>query len=512
MADDDVNTRLLIRAALEQDGWAVHEAGDGADACNTIERVEPNVVVLDVGMPEMNGFEVCTRMRSVPRLRHVPVMMLTALDDQESIDRAYQVGATDFLTKPFNYKILNQRLRYMYRAEQDARALRNERDFVSAVVDNSAALVLILDAEGRVLRFNESCQRASGYSLEDVRGQPLWDALSEMGARDRERVAFERLIAERGTSHYEGVWATRDGGRREIAWSNSVLLSRDGGVEHVVCTGLDITERNDAEKRVRFLASYDPLTGLPNRRLVTEHLARALSTAGQEHVAILVLNIDRFKHVNATLGHVAGDQFLAEVADRLEKSLRLSNVLSRHNSGLRTELGRLGGDEFTVLVTGVVEASEVVAILERLQLALGRPFSHGDQKFTMTASVGAALYPTDGVDSETLLTNAESATHAARRERRGGYHFYSEDMHSGVSDRLSLETEIRQAIEQGELVLYYQPKAFTRSGRIAGAEALLRWQHPTRGTLAPASFIDVAEDAGSSSPSANGCSARPAAR
>ncbi len=288
VADDDVNTRLFIRTALEADGWTVHEAVDGAEACDLVERIEPNAALLDVGMPEMNGFEACARLRGLRSGRHIPVMMLTSLDDQESIDQAYEVGATDFLSKPFNYRILTQRLRYMYRAEQDARALRSERDFVSAVVDNSAALVLILDPHGRILRFNESCERVSGYSRDDVAGKAFWDVLTDPAARDRERVAFERLIAERGRSHYEGIWTAKDGSQREIAWSNSVLLNRDGDVEHVVGTGLDITERNEAEEKVRFLASYDPLTGLPNRQLVTEQLKEDVAAAGGRHLAILI--------------------------------------------------------------------------------------------------------------------------------------------------------------------------------------------------------------------------------
>ena len=496
VADDDVNTRLFIRTALEADGWTVHEAVDGAEACDLVERIEPNAALLDVGMPEMNGFEACARLRGLRSGRHIPVMMLTSLDDQESIDQAYEVGATDFLSKPFNYRILTQRLRYMYRAEQDARALRSERDFVSAVVDNSAALVLILDPHGRILRFNESCERVSGYSRDDVAGKAFWDVLTDPAARDRERVAFERLIAERGRSHYEGIWTAKDGSQREIAWSNSVLLNRDGDVEHVVGTGLDITERNEAEEKVRFLASYDPLTGLPNRQLVTEQLKEDVAAAGGRHLAILILNLDRFKHVNATLGHRGGDMLLVEVADRLAKSLRLSHALTPHNPNLSTKLGRRGGDEFIALLNGVAGATEVVAIIERLQCALRRPFKCGDQEFRITASIGAALFPADGADSETLMANAESATHSARKERRGNCHFYSVAAHSGVSELLSLEAELSQAVERGELEIHYQPKALTRSGELGGAEALVRWNHPSRGLLAPTAFIDVAEDAG----------------
>ena len=493
VAEDDRATRGLIRAALEPDFWTIEEAGDGLHACEVAERIQPDIVLLDVGMPRMDGFEACARLRTQPSTQHTPVMMMTAMDDQESISRAYEVGATDFLPKPFNFTILRQRLQYMRRAQQDRNALRNERDFASAVVEHSAALVLILDPAGHIVRFNESCERVSVHSQNEVEGRLVWDVLSGPD----ERGAFERLIAERGTNHYEGSWTINDGSQREIAWSNSVLLDSHDAIEHVVCTGLDITSRNQAEERARFLASYDPLTSLPNRRLITERVDRAIvATAAEQQLAVLLFDLDRFTDVNATLGYEAGDQLLKTVSDRLAKSLQLSNVLTRHNPDLRTELGRLGGDEFIVLATGVQEASEVAAIVERLQQALGRSLKWKDQELTMTASVGAALYPADGSDSESLLRNSESAMRAARNKMRGSYHFYSPDLHRSISKRLSLEQELRQAVERGEFVLHYQPKRFTGSGHISGAEALIRWQHPSQGLLSPGSFIDIAEETG----------------
>ena len=309
---------------------------------------------------------------------------------------------------------------------------------------------------------------------------------------------FDRLISERATRHYEGSWTAADGSRREIAWSNAVLVDDDDAVEHVVCTGLDITERNEAEEKIRFLASYDPLTGLPNRSLMAERVDRAIVAADEDgqQLAVLFLDLDRFKYVNATLGHAVGDQLLKGVAERLAKSLRLSDVLARHNQGLRTELGRLAGDDFTVLLTGVSHAKEVAGIIERLQGALHRPFKLEDQEYMVTASVGATLYPADRTDAEGLLRNAESAMCASRDERRGGYHFYSAAMHTSVSRRFSLESELRKAIERGELVLHYQPKVSVETRTIVGAEALVRWQHPSRGLLPPATFIEVAEETG----------------
>ena len=494
VAEDDGTTRLLIRAALEQDGWVVAEAVDGADACAVVERVQPDIILLDVSMPKLDGFEACARLRTLPHCQHTPVMMVTGMDDRESISRAYEVGATDFLSKPISFTVLRQRILYMYRAQQDSRDLRNERDFVSAVVDHSAALVLILDPTGRILRFNESCERASGLSFSEVQGQAVWDILSSPEERDDERARFERLISQRSINHYEGAWTTKDGTRREIAWSDSVLLDSDGHVQHVVCTGLDTTERHQAEEQILFLASYDPLTGLPNRRLVAEHLEEAVATADGQQLAVIILDLDRFKDVNATWGRHGGDALLADVAGRLAKSLRLINVLAQQDQGAHTEMGRVGADEFSVLVNRIRDADELATMIEKLQHALVRPFKFQDHELTVTASVGAALYPSDGSNSETLLRNAESALQAAREKMRGSYHFYSVAMHTHISERQSVESDLRQAVERNELVLYYQPKTFTTSGRLAGAEALVRWQHPSRGLLGPGSFISVAEE------------------
>ena len=497
IADDHAPTRRLIRAALEPDGWTVEEAADGSDACDLVQRLQPDIVVLDVGMPTLDGFQACARLRAERGSQYTPIMIITAKDDQESISYAYEAGATDFLSKPLKYTILRQRLDSMHRAEQDRRSLRSERDFASAVVERSAALVVILDPTGRIVRFNASCERVSGYSLSEIKGEKVWEVLSDPEDRSGESNAFERLITEQGHSDHDGTWTSKDGSRYEISWSNSVLLDSEGTIEHVVCTGLDVTARNRAEERARFLASYDPLTSLPNRRLITERLDQAIAAAtAEQRLGVLILDLDRFTDVNATWGYAAGDELLKEVSDRLAKSLRLSSVLARHNPELRTELGRLGGDEFVTLTTGVREANEVAAVVEALQQALRRPLKCQEQEFTITVSVGVALYPEDGTDSEALLNNAEAGMRAARQDMKGSYHFYSAAMHSSVSKRLSLEHELRQAVDRGEFVLYYQPKRFTDSGRLSGDEALIRWRHPSRGLLAPGAFIEVAEETG----------------
>ncbi len=499
IADDDAGLRVMVRAALEQDGWTVEEAQDGLSACAAFENVRPDIVLLDVSMPRLDGFEACAQLRALPGGDNVPVLMITGMDDEGSVSRAYDAGATDFLSKPFNFKILRQRLHYMYRAKRAAAKLQTERDFASAVVDTAGALVLVLDAEGRILRFNRACQLSSGYALEEVKHRHAWEILSDEASADMDRLRFEKLIADKETVHYEGTLNAKDGTTRAVTWSNALLTNDKGEVQNVVCTGLDVTDINQAKEKARFLASYDPLTGLPNRRLVGDRIDQAISASeagdcGQ--LAVLFIDLDRFKDINATLGRSAGDAVIRSAAERLTKSLRLSDVLSRSATRLRGELGRLGGDQFTVLVTGVAGANDVAGIIERLQRTFQRPFKFEGRDYSLTASFGATLCPTDGNETESLLRNAESAMYAARKQQRGSYHFYSPSMHKGVSERVTLESELRQAIDRGELVLHYQPKVAADTRRITGAEALVRWQHPSRSLLPPANFIHIAEESG----------------
>lgn len=219
------------------------------------------------------------------------------------------------------------------------------------------------------------------------------------------------------------------------------------------------------------------------------------TTAKNSRLAVLFLDVDRFHLVNETLGHPGGDAVLAQVAERLGKSLRFADVLSRHGN-VRTELSRLGGDEFSALLTGVTEEREVAGIIERLQRSLRRPIKVGDKECSITASVGASLYPADGRDAETLLANAQSAMYSSRNLSCGGHHFYSSDMRSGVSERVALEADLRQAVDRGQFVLHYQPTMRVDKQRISGAEALVRWNHPLKGIVSPATFIPIAEEAG----------------
>jgi diguanylate cyclase (GGDEF)-like protein len=245
--------------------------------------------------------------------------------------------------------------------------------------------------------------------------------------------------------------------------------------------------RRKAEERIRHLAHYDELTGLANRNMINQRLNQALARArrNDKPLAILFIDLDRFKNINDTLGHGAGDNVLKEVAERLRECLRDSDTI-----------GRLGGDEFVVLLEELSEPMHSAAVAQKIITAVAKPYTLDAQEFHITASVGISAYPADSEDMQSLLKNADIAMSRAKELGKNNYQFYSAQMNRHTLDRLALESSLRRALERNEFVLHYQPKVDIRSGRITGMEALMRWQHPTNGLIPPMQFIPLAEETG----------------
>jgi diguanylate cyclase (GGDEF)-like protein len=272
------------------------------------------------------------------------------------------------------------------------------------------------------------------------------------------------------------------------------------GTEEVVAIVRDITERKRAEERIRFLAYYDEITGLPNRQLFNETLNHALGVARRYHhvAAVLYLDVDRFKRFNDTLGHRTGNLLLQEIAARIAASVRSSDAIARFGAAeeTRPSVARLGGDEFTVLVNEIQRVEDAALVARRILDCFGEPVTVEGRQLYTTCSIGIAVFPTDGEDADTLLKNADTAMYHAKETGRNNYQFYSESMNATALERLSLETMLRQAVDRDELRLYYQPQINLLTGKISGVEALLRWHHPELGLIGPAAFISLAEETG----------------
>ncbi|HEX2826879.1 MAG TPA: EAL domain-containing protein [Burkholderiales bacterium] len=319
-------------------------------------------------------------------------------------------------------------------------------------------------------------------------------------ADDREalRAAIAEALRNRQPLDHEWRIVRPDGTVRVVHQQGEVTYNAEGRAVHVQGTVQDITDRKNADERIRRLALYDSLTGLPNRHLFKEQLGRAIAAAPRDGrtIVLLSLGLDRFKRVNETLGHAGGDLLLKETAARLAKSLRPSDYVGRDEAwGAGHSVGRPGGDEFTLLLA-VQQAEDAAKVARRVLDALARPFGLDGNEIVVSASVGIALYPLDGNDAETLLKNADSAMHFAKEQGKSDYQYYNKTMNATAIERLALEADLRRAVERNELGLFYQPKVDVKTGAIVGVEALMRWRHPQLGLVSPAQFIPLAEEIG----------------
>ena len=500
VVDDDRGTRRLTRATLEKTGFAVLEAQDGLQALDVVRAECPDLILMDVSMPVLDGFTACAELRRLPEGSEVPIMMMTGLDDVESIERAFAVGANDFITKPINWPILAHRVRYMLRASEAIANLNQNQRRLS----NAQRIGEMGDWEWDVgqdrLLPSDQARRIFGHPT-------AWDAQQLDGFltsvhpddADRVREACERAIADGDSFAIEHRVIQIGGTLRHVHQQVEVTAHDETGRALKLAGAVqDITHRKDAEEQIRRLAYYDALTGLPNRLQFSEQLVKALAHAERlgEQVAIMFIDLDHFKRVNDTLGHSAGDELLRVVSARLANSIRCADSVGRSPTEVNGgSIARLGGDEFIVMLNDVNGVADASAVARRLVAALTEPVTIQGTELFISGSVGVAMYPNDGADIDTLLMNADTAMYRAKEAGRGGLQFYDASMNARALERLVMESMLRRAIERSEFVLHYQPRVESASGRIVGAEALIRWQHPERGLVPPAEFIALAEEA-----------------
>jgi PAS domain S-box-containing protein len=509
LVDDDAVARLLTASALAERGFRVIEAEGGARALELFARETPAIVVLDALMPDLDGFVTCERLRRLPGGEHVPVLMLTGLDDESSIARAYEAGATDFFVKTNSqWTLLAERLRYLLRAAR----MREELAESQAKLTKAQRIARLgsweWDLERRWVHLSDECFAIAGLARHEE-GLADWFVWSRVYEEDRPRLLelFRDALATRGQLNFEGRIVRPNGQMRMVHVEAELDFDSVGRAVTVHGVLQDITERKQAEDQIRQLANFDSLTGLPNRRFFRDQFALSLERARAHGslVAVLFIDVDRFKQINDTLGHEVGDQLLREVARRLYHTVRGSDTVARADpldplSRGATHIGahsvaRLGGDEFTILLSDLDSAENVKHVVERLVEAVRQPISCGGQELFITPSVGVAIYPQHGDDVDTLIRKADIAMYAVKESGRNGWQAFDEAMNAATAQRWRMETALHRALERNELVLHYQPKVDAATGAIIGAEALMRWQREGE-LVPPAQFIAVAEESG----------------
>ena len=355
------------------------------------------------------------------------------------------------------------------------------------VFEHSGEAIMITDAANRIVTVNAAFTRLTGYTLDEVRGENPRILAAQRTPAETYRAMWSAL---QESGYWQGeLWDRSKDGHVYPKWASISLIRNPAGeVTHHVASFLDTSERKAAEEHISRLAHHDPLTGLFNRFSLHQRLEQALLTAQREgmEVAVMLIDMDRFKSINDTLGHPAGDALLIEVAQRLQDTVRESDIVAR-----------LGGDEFVVVLTGVESgmlagASISGKILHRLE----QPYAYKDKLLHSTPSIGLSIYPADGDSVETLMKHADLAMYSAKERGRNTFQFFSPDMNAGMVERMLIEQELRVALEQEQFALHYQPQISAADGSICGLEALMRWRHPQNGIISPMKFIPVAEEIG----------------
>ena len=502
VVDDEEMQRILARTSLEQAGFSVDEAADGTQALERFQEVVPDLVLLDVRMPGLDGFTVCEAIRESVEGRHTPILMLTGLDDVDSIQRAFRLGATDFAVKPINWLIIGHRLTYMLRASQAAEQLRlSESRLANAQRIAHLGYWEWRPLQNELLISEEMCQILDlPNGTQVIRREEFLDRVHP-DDRDFLQEALVRLEEDRENSSTEYCVTSPAGGKKYVVQQAEVLIDHRGKEVCFQGTVQDVTEQKSAEEKIRLLAYYDVLTGLPNRRSFLEQLGGSIARAQRrdELLAVLFLDLDRFKRINDSLGHSAGDELLKEVANRLVKIVRSTDCVGRpfaieaHRDDL---VSRFGGDEFVVLLSELNRISDVANVARRLSEELALPYELNGQTVLMTASIGIAVHPNDGIVAESLIRNADTAMYCAKDRGGSNFQFYSESMNSSALEQLRLESQLGEALHRNEFVLFYQPQIDVSNGLIVGAEALLRWRNDRDELIPPASFIPLAEETG----------------
>ena len=517
---DDGPENLAVLGELLQPTYVVRVANTGLRALQiAAAEPPPDLILLDVMMPGMDGHTVLLRLQENPATRDIPVIFITAMDAVEDERLGLDLGAVDYITKPLRPPIVLARVRTQLELKRARDWLRNENavleaevarrvgenlrlreesDRVQARLNRQKELILAsagegiygTDADGIINFVNPAAAAMLGYERDELLGRDSHTTLhhSRPDGSPYPRAECPMMISVAAGLAIQGREETfwrKDGTPVPIEFSSTPIVE-EGKLLGAVVTLMDIGERKRYLAQLERKSNFDDLTALPNRNLLADRLAQAIERTWQEGgaLAVLTLNLDRFKAINDNLGRGAGDQVLQEVAQRLNGLAQKTDTVAR-----------VERDEF-VLVAEAGGADEVTRLARSLLKMLAPSFQAGAREFFLTTSIGIAVFPKDGESGEVLLKNASAAMLKAKSNGGDAFRFYAAEMNARSLERLDLENGLRRALENGEFVLHYQPQVNLRSGEIIGAEALVRWQSPERGLVAPGEFIPLTEETG----------------
>jgi len=498
LIQEDAHGASVVHDALSRKKWYgiewVRTGALGLDRLRAVGRQSTTVsdgiavILVDLSVPDGTGMEFIDRLRAASPA--IPIVILSPAQDEAAAEAALQRGAQDFILKEHvdDYVLPKTLAAVIDRADM-ADALFNEKERAQITLNSIGDAVISTDVAGNVLYLNIVAERLTGWAAAEALGQPADTVLRIIDSATGTTVLNPMKTAALHDTTV-GLPSTcllvrRDGVELPIEDSSAPIHDRSGAIVGAVMVFHDVSATRALTHRLAYSAQHDSLTDLPNRLLLNDLFTKALMMA-QRHdtvLAVLYLDLDRFKHINDSVGHAAGDRVLQAVALRLIECVRASDTVCR-----------LGGDEFVIVLSEVAHAEDAAVCAEKILASLRVALVLDGQELHISSSIGIAIFPNDGAEVEVLLKNADSAMYEAKGLGRDNYQFYRRELNSGANERQFLETGLRYGIERKEFELHYQPIMDLATGGCSGVEALLRWQHATRGLLLPSEFIGIAEE------------------
>jgi diguanylate cyclase (GGDEF)-like protein/PAS domain S-box-containing protein len=489
IVDDNEMNRDMLARRLARKGYVIGLADSARDLLPRVKEDAIDLLLLDIEMPEVSGLDALQSLRESYSPTDLPIIMVTAKNQSDDIVKALEMGANDYLTKPIDFPVALARISTQLSHKNAQEALRESEERYALAARGANDGLWDWNLLTGAVYFSPRWKAMLGFQENEIEDR-LEEWLDRIHDADRDRVKQEIDAHQKGlTPHFESEHRLlhKDGGFRWMLSRGVAVHDATGKTLRMAGSQTDITERKVS----------DPLTGLPNRLLFIDRLGRLIkhSKRRKDHLfAVLFLDLDGFKMINDSLGHLIGDQLLVGVATRLEKCLRSSDTVAR--LGETFTVARLGGDEFTILLDDLKEPADAKRTAERLMKALAPPFVLAGKEIFTSISIGIAMSNTAYEEPEDMLRDADTAMYRAKSLGKARFEVFDADMRASVMARLQLETDMRRALERNEFRNFYQPIVALDSGRVVGFEALMRWQHPTRGMIGPEEFIFVAEETG----------------
>ncbi|SET06413.1 response regulator receiver modulated diguanylate cyclase/phosphodiesterase with PAS/PAC sensor(s) [Oceanobacillus limi] len=517
LVDDRPENLLSIEAIIEKDEYNLVKASSGEEALKFLLKYNFALILLDVQMPDMDGFSTAKIIKAREKTKDIPILFITANNmESEHIFMGYSVGAIDYILKPVDPLILKSKVEGfvdIYKLKQQliqqasmlndqknalekanleltstTEKLRISEALANVISETSIDSMIVLDEDGVIQKINPSVQKTLQYTEKDIIGSSIYMVFSE---EDAQKYMQDILQASKKVGHIEGyekqkeLMITKKDGSTFLA-EVQIGLKKVNDTLMFACTIRDITDQKKNEEMIKYMAYHDILTDLPDRRSWNVQLPKQIKLARKQNqsLGVMILNMDRFKYINDSLGHVIGDQILQEIANRLMDTVRKEDLVAR-----------IGGDEFGIILPNTDRESALL-IAEKIIEAFQLPFFINNYELFITTSIGLSVFPYDGEDYLELIKNSHAALYRAKERGKNNYNVFHSGMNMQTYRSFSLQNDLRRAIEREEFELHYQPRVNIETGKVESAEALIRWNHPSWGLVPPLEFIPLAEETG----------------